>query len=172
MKSPDESEFEELVELGATVGRALQEHGLLLAGAESCTGGLIGHILTETPGSSAWFAGAAVTYSYAAKVAVLGVRQSTLDAWGAVSSPCAAEMAEGARRLYGATPAYAVTGIAGPGGGSAEKPVGLTYLAVAGIGDVRIEKHIWTGSRSRNKLSGARAVLEMILRALNEYAAG
>lgn len=157
----------ELVALGAEAGKLLQAHGLTLAGAESCTGGLLGHILTETAGCSAWFVGSAVTYSNQAKLTVLQVDPATLERHGAVSAACAAEMAAGAQRLYNASLALAITGIAGPDGGSADKPVGLTFVALAGAGLTPVsERHVWSGDRSANKLDSARAALELLLRFL------
>ncbi len=159
--------FAELVTLGATAGQTLAAHGLTVAGAESCTGGLLGHILTETAGSSAWFLGSAVTYSNQAKIAVLQVNPATLETYGAVSAECAAEMAAGAQKLYSASLALSITGIAGPGGGSADKPVGLTFVALAGAGITPVgERHVWQGDRAANKLDSARAALELLLRTL------
>jgi PncC family amidohydrolase len=162
---------QELVALGAEVGRALQERGWWVATAESCTGGLVGHLLTETPGSSAWVSGGAITYSNEAKVSVLGVNSQTIERHGAVSAECAAEMAAGALRLLGADFALALTGIAGPGGGTAEKPVGLTFVALGcapetGIASA-VERHVWKGDRSQNKFESARAALQLLQRALH-----
>ncbi len=108
----------------------LLQRGLTLALAESCTGGLIAKTLTDRPGSSAYFAGSAVTYSNQSKVNVLGVPQSILEEHGAVSPECALAMAEGARRVFSADIAVSVTGIAGPDGGTQEKPVGTVYSAI------------------------------------------
>jgi nicotinamide-nucleotide amidase len=110
--------------------RALQEKGLTVATAESCTGGLIGKRITEVPGSSQVYGFGVVTYANEAKMKLLGVKEETLKQYGAVSPQTAAEMAAGARSLSGADIAIAVTGIAGPGGGSTEKPVGLVYIGV------------------------------------------
>jgi len=163
--------FADVVTLGATLGHALMERGWTLSTAESCTGGLIGHALTETPGSSAWYVGGAITYSNEAKIAILGVHAATIDEYGAVSAQCAREMAEGVRRLYGSQLALSVTGIAGPGGGSLEKPVGLVYIGFSHYGlfsqaAVRAERYIWGRDRSGNKLESARAALEIALLAL------
>jgi nicotinamide-nucleotide amidase len=114
-----------------TVGRILRERGLTLAVAESCTGGLIGHRVTEVPGSSAYFLLGVATYSNAAKEQVLGVSPDTLAAHGAVSTETAEAMAEGVRRLAGADLGVSTTGIAGPGGGSDEKPVGTVCVGIA-----------------------------------------
>lgn len=107
------------------------EAGATLVSAESCTGGLIGAALTSIAGASAMFDRGLITYSNQAKIDLLGVEPATLEAHGAVSMPVALEMATGARQRSGTNAAVAVTGIAGPGGGSEEKPVGLVYIAVA-----------------------------------------
>ncbi len=121
----DEETLEEVV------GRLLRARGLTLAVAESCTGGLLGGRLTNIPGSSDYFLGGIISYSNAVKEAVLGVPAATLAAHGAVSAETAGAMAEGARRVTGADIGVSVTGVAGPGGGTAEKPVGLAYLGLA-----------------------------------------
>jgi nicotinamide-nucleotide amidase len=119
-----------------TVGRLLRERGLTVAVAESCTGGLIGSRITDVAGSSAYFLLGVIAYSNEAKQNLLGVRAETLAAHGAVSPETAAEMAEGVRRAAGAALGVATTGIAGPGGGSAEKPVGTVCVGVAWEGGV------------------------------------
>jgi len=152
------------VELARQLGVALTGQKLTCASAESCTGGLIGHLITEIPGSSAYFAGAAVVYSYAAKEHVLGVEHATLLQCGAVSAEVAAQMASGARRLYGVDIAVSVTGIAGPGGSLPGKPTGTVYLHVRGTGNYeRGAHHVWLGDRSTNKLLSALAALRMVL---------
>ena len=115
--------------LEAQVGAALLRRKWTIATAESCTGGLISHLLTNIPGSSAYVMGGVVTYSYESKVALLDVQWGTLDAHGAVSEEVAVEMARGARALFDVDLAVSVTGIAGPGGGTPEKPVGLAWFA-------------------------------------------
>jgi len=120
---------DDLLALAGQLGRELCEAGHLLALAESCTGGWIAHSVTEIAGSSAWFDRGFVTYSNAAKIAMLGVNDATLQAHGAVSAQTAAEMVAGALMHSDADIALAVTGIAGPGGGTAEKPVGLVFIA-------------------------------------------
>lgn len=163
--------FADVVTLGATLGHALLERGWTLSTAESCTGGLIGHALTETPGSSGWYTGGAITYSNDAKIAVLGVHAATIEEYGAVSAQCAREMADGVRRLYGSQLALSVTGIAGPGGGTPDKPTGLVYIGFSHSGilaqqSLRAERHVWERDRSGNKLESARAALEIALRSL------
>jgi PncC family amidohydrolase len=150
--------------LPSELGRLLSARGLTLALAESCTGGLIGSLITDVAGSSDYFLGSAVTYANSAKQNLLGVRHETLLAHGAVSAETAAEMAQGARRIFGADIAAAVTGIAGPGGDMPGKPVGLVYIhlstAAAEIG----ERHVWDADRMGNKLLSAEAVLRLVTR--------
>jgi nicotinamide-nucleotide amidase len=119
----------ELLQLAAQLGRSLQAKGEKIATAESCTGGWIAQMITEIAGSSAWFDRGFVTYSNAAKVQMLGVRPETLQQYGAVSAETAREMVNGALAHSEATCAIAVTGIAGPDGGTLEKPVGTVYIA-------------------------------------------
>ena len=118
----------EMRELAAAVGQLLLARQMTCATAESCTGGLVGHWITEIPGSSAYFVGAAVVYSYEAKERLLAVDHEILLQEGAVSAPVAQQMAQGARRLFDVDVAVAVTGIAGPGGGLPDKPTGTVYL--------------------------------------------
>ena len=155
--------YAQAVTLAGRVGEKLRARRMMGATAESCTGGLIGHLITEVPGSSDYFAGGAVVYSYAAKEAVLGVDHRILLAEGAVSAPVAQQMAQGALRLYAADVAVAVTGIAGPGGGLPGKPSGTVYLHVsAADGYERGERHVWESDRSGNKLLSAVRGLEMV----------
>ncbi len=155
--SNDSPSVEDLVALAAEVGEALRRRGQTMATAESCTGGLIGHVLTETPGSSEYFVGGAIVYSNTAKNLVLGVDAGTLAALGAVSAPVAAQMAQGARRLYGADVAVAVTGIAGPGGDTPGKPSGTTYLHVShGNGVERGFHAVWTATAPPTSASAPR----------------
>lgn len=128
--------------------RTLGSMGLTLACAESCTGGMIGAAMTDMPGSSSVFLGSAVVYSNDAKEKVLGVRHRTLLDHGAVSAETASEMVRGAMRIYGSDTAIAVTGIAGPGGATAEKPVGLVYIAVADGPRVVVSKNNFGGDRA------------------------
>jgi PncC family amidohydrolase len=115
------------------IGKALSARGLTLATAESCTGGLIGHRITNVAGSSAYYLGGVIAYDNRIKAGLLGVSEADLASYGAVSEPVARQMAEGVRTRFGADYAVAVTGIAGPGGGSEDKPVGLVYVAVARV---------------------------------------
>ena len=150
------------------LGALLRAKGLTLATAESCSGGLIGHRITNVAGSSAYYIGGVVSYSNDAKERLLGVKSESLAMHGAVSETVAREMADGARRRLGADIAVAVTGIAGPGGGTAEKPVGLVHMAVSGEGWTRAERTVFLGNREQIKSQTA----ERALRLLNEAIAG
>jgi PncC family amidohydrolase len=150
--------------LEARVGEVLLAKGWTVCAAESCTGGLVLHRLTNIPGSSAYVLGGVVAYSNAVKQSVLKVRQGTLIAYGAVSEPTAIEMAQGARALTGADVAVSITGIAGPGGGTPEKPVGLVYIALAGPDGLQtVQRHQWDGDREAIKDASATAALQLIL---------
>ena len=158
----------ELLELSQRVGRALMEKGAWVCAAESCTGGLILSSLTDCAGSSAYVQGGIVTYSNEAKMNFLKVCEATLMEHGAVSQATAAEMARGARALFGVDYALSVTGIAGPGGGTADKPVGLTYIGLAGPADLlRVERYVWSGDRVENKVASAAAALRLLLAAIS-----
>lgn len=153
----------ELMTLSQQVGALLLRKHYMLATAESCTGGLIGHLVTEISGSSAYFAGGAIVYSYEAKERVLGVKHETLMSVGAVSYEVAQEMALGALKLYNADVAVSVTGVAGPGGGSPDKPVGTVHIHLAAKdGFARAERFVWQSDRSGNKLLSAQAALQMV----------
>lgn len=140
----------------------LKAQGLTCATAESCTGGGIGSAITSVPGSSEVYAGGVVSYSNAVKHNVLGVSQESLDRHGAVSSEVAGEMAKGARRLLKVDLAVSVTGIAGPGGGSAEKPVGLVWFGVSSARGTRTEKAIFAGDRARVREQAVTHALGML----------
>jgi PncC family amidohydrolase len=152
-----------LVALAARVGAACLSIGARIATVESCTGGLIGHAITEIPGSSAYYLGGFVTYSDKAKGAMVGVPAEVLAAHGAVSAQTALAMAAGGRDRTGAEIGIAVTGIAGPDGGSPAKPVGLTYVAVADAAGSEVRRFVWTGSRAENKRASAEAALQLVL---------
>lgn len=154
-------------ELSTKVGLLLSQCGLTLALAESCTGGLIAHQVTNVPGSSAYFLGGVVSYANSSKAGVLGVSQATLDERGAVSEETASAMARGARELFRSDVAVSVTGIAGPTGGTEFKPVGLVYIALDAAGFHTCEKHVWPGaSRIDTKRRSAQAALELLVRYL------
>jgi PncC family amidohydrolase len=157
----------ELLDLAQRAGTALRERGIRLGTAESCTGGLIGHLITEVPGSSDYFAGALVTYANEVKVDLADVPPDVLEAHGAVSAQVARAMADGARRRLDVDVALSVTGVAGPDGGSDAKPVGLTYVAVAdGDGD-DVRRFVWDADRTGNKRLSAAAALELLLARLS-----
>lgn len=148
--------------LESVVVRALIEKGLTLALAESCTGGLIGSRITDISGSSAAFIAGFVTYSNQAKKELLGVDEQLLGEYGAVSEQVARAMAEGARRVTGADIAISVTGIAGPTGGTAAKPVGLVYMALSAAGKTIAFEHRFSGSRIDIKQRASQAALNML----------
>lgn len=160
------------MELEEALGDALIERGEFVAAAESCTGGLIGSLLTDVPGSSEYFDRSIVTYSYDAKLELLGVPREILDDEGAVSDPVAKQMARGVRDNAGVSWAVATTGVAGPSGGTEEKPVGTVHIAVAhaaewGTGDswCTVQRYVFDGTRTEIK----RKIAEQALRDL--YAA-
>ena len=140
----------------------LTAQGLTCATAESCTGGGVGSAITAVPGSSAVFAGGVISYSNDVKREVLGVKAETLQAVGAVSSETAAQMAEGARRLMKTDLAVSLTGIAGPDGGSDEKPVGLVWFGLATKDGVRTEKAIFRGDRAQVRAQAITHALGML----------
>jgi nicotinamide-nucleotide amidase len=150
----------------ALVAELLLESGATLAVGESCTGGGLGARLTAIPGASAWFLGGAITYADAAKVALLGVDPAIIAAYGAVSPECAAAMATGARTTLAATWALSVTGIAGPDGGSPEKPVGLVFVALAGPDGVVTAEHRFRGNRDVIRRRAQTAALHHLRTAL------
>ena len=137
--------------------------GLTVSTAESCTGGLVAHVLTEIPGSSAYFLGGIVAYADQTKRGALDVPAELIERHGAVSAQVARSMAEGARRRIGTDLAVAVTGIAGPGGGTDAKPVGLTYIAVDGPGGCEVRRFVWPHDRSGNKRASAGAAIELLI---------
>jgi nicotinamide-nucleotide amidase len=148
------------------VGKVLRNKGKTLAVAESCTGGKVGELLTRVPGASDYLLLDAVVYANSAKEAVLGVGQEVLRAHGAVSSETAAAMAEGALRVAGADIAVSITGIAGPGGGTEDKPVGTIWFGLARKGEPTITKHRklpW--GRDRVQILSAYIALELVRRA-------
>ncbi|NOZ48505.1 MAG: CinA family protein [Chloroflexi bacterium] len=160
--------YDQLLALSAAVGRQLRAQNRTLALAESCTGGLVSSLLTDVAGSSAYVLGGIVSYSNEAKMHLLGVQESTLLAVGAVSAEVAAEMGRGVRRCLGSDVALAVTGIAGPGGGTDEKPVGLVYVHLAAADADWGEKHVWPFDRRGNKLASAQAMLQLLQRYLGQ----
>ena len=156
-----------LVVLAARLQEGCLARGIRLATVESCTGGLVGHLITETPGSSGYYLGGFVTYSDELKQALVDVPGEVLAAHGAVSAQTAVAMAAGGRARTGADLGAAVTGIAGPDGGSDQKPVGLTYVAVTDATGSEVRRHLWPGGRTDNKRASAEALLELILERLD-----
>lgn len=146
----------------SVVGRFLRTRGLTLAIAESCTGGLVGSMLTREPGASEFLLLDAVTYANSAKTRVLGVDEDVLRAHGAVSHEVAALMAEGARRAATSDVALSLTGVAGPTGGSEEKPVGTVYIGVTGPKGTEVKHHVFPGERSQIQTIAAYAGLKIL----------
>ncbi len=149
------------------VGQALRERQIKLAVAESCSGGLISHLITNVPGSSDYFVLGAVVYSNSAKMQILGVSKLVLESFGAVSSECARAMAEGIKKVGGCDLGLAVTGIAGPGGGTPSKPVGLVFMALATKKSTTVREFRFPGSRLDLKEQTARQALGMVLEHLD-----
>lgn len=154
---------ESLVALAEAVGRAALARGLRVATAESCTGGLISGAITAVAGSSDWFECGFVTYSNAAKVRDLGVPPQTIGRFGAVSLEVAEAMAVGARRVSGADRALAVTGVAGPAGGTVEKPVGTVCFAWTGPGGTESSRRLLPGDRGAVRAESVRIALQGLL---------
>jgi len=156
-----ENSVEELLEI--QIGNLLRSSGQKLATAESCTGGLIGHRITNIPGSSDYYLGGIVAYAYEAKVALLGVSWNTLHAHGAVSRETVLEMSGGARQALSADLAVSVSGIAGPGGGLPGKPVGTTWIGLSTEDGDWARVFCFSGDREQNKLFSADVALKFIL---------
>jgi nicotinamide-nucleotide amidase len=152
----------------AYVGRLLRERSMTLAVAESCTGGMVGALITDVPGSSDYLLLDAVTYSNSSKSKVLGVNEDLLRAYGAVSSECAGAMAEGARRLADSDIAVSITGIAGPGGGTETKPVGTVWLGLSQRdAPAETQSHLLTGDRDRIRKLTAYLALRWVAQAVS-----
>lgn len=152
------------------VAKLLEQKRLHVTTAESCTGGLIAGTLVNVSGISSWFGEGYVTYSNEAKQKLLGVSHETLETYGAVSEQTASEMAVGAANAANAEVSIAVTGIAGPDGGTAEKPVGLVYMGCFCKGSLRVERHVFQGDRSSVRSQSVQAALELLKRMLEETA--
>lgn len=150
------------------VGGLLDQKGLTLGFAESATGGLISHLVTNVPGSSDYYKGSVTAYSNQVKINLLGVMEKTIKKYGAVSSQVAEEMAKGGRRLLDVDICLADTGIAGPGGATQGKPVGLFYIGLSHEAGTSSRKHNFQGNRQQNKQAAAEAVLNW----LKEYLLG
>jgi len=158
-----------MAETARRIGQMLTEKGLTLGTVESASGGLIAKLITDIPGSSAWFRGAVVSYSNEVKVKLAGVDAATISQYGAVSPETAAEMAAGGRLALEADICLSDTGIAGPGGGSAEKPVGLFYFGLAHGGGTITKEHRFEGERTTNRESAAAAALQWLAEFLEDY---
>ena len=152
--------------LAAALVAALESKGLTCATAESCTGGGVGSAITSVAGSSAVFLGGVVSYSNDVKADVLGVSRDSLARVGAVSSEVASQMATGARRVIGSDLAVSLTGIAGPGGGSAEKPVGLVWFGLATPSGVSTQSRIFSGDRAAIRAAAVEHALCLLLSAV------
>lgn len=153
-------------QLEVLVGRLLASSGQTLAVAESCTGGLLGSLLTDVPGSSEYFLGGVIAYHDRLKMELLGVSKRTIVQYGAVSMECALEMARGVRSRTQAGIGVAITGIAGPTGGTTEKPVGTVYISLVSLARDYSEitmRYQWQGDRLSNKRESAEAALRMIV---------
>jgi PncC family amidohydrolase len=150
------------------VGELLSSHGLWLAVAESCTGGLIGHLLTNVAGSSRYYMGSVTAYANEAKVRLLGVSRETLEKYGAVSSETVIEMARGVRITLAADIGISVSGIAGPGGGTPEKPVGTVWVGLSTPFQEYSRHYIWSGDRLAVKERSAQAALNLLVEYLQK----
>lgn len=156
-------------ELEDRLGTALKRAGYRLATAESCTGGLVGHLITNVPGSSDYYLGGVTAYSNEIKQALLGVRPDTLDQFGAVSQETVIEMARGVRERFGAVAGgnrvigVSVSGIAGPGGAMPGKPVGLVWIGLSTPDGEAAYRYVYTGGRVENKESSAWQALQLVL---------
>ncbi len=158
-------------QLAARLGAALRAAGKTIACAESCTGGLVTSRLTDIPGSSDYVMGSIVSYTNDIKERLVGVRHETLAAHGAVSPETAREMADGIRRVIRTDLGLGITGIAGPGGGTAAKPVGLVYIAVSSEKGTRVTENHFSGTRTEVKQQTSDAALALALDALTEVQA-
>ncbi len=149
--------------LEARIGAALRQRGLRLAAAESCTGGLVGHRITNIPGSSTYYVGSVTAYAYEAKVRLLNVKWETLEAHGAVSEEVVREMADGVRKTLAADIGISISGIAGPGGGTEEKPVGMVCFGLSSPELVWATTRHFKGDRLAVKEQSADFILESLL---------
>jgi len=148
-----------MANLEQETGSLLKQKGLTLGVVESATGGLISHLITNVPGSSDYFKGSVTAYSNETKIKVVGVKEDTINAYGAVSHQVAEEMAEGGRKLLAVDICLADTGIAGPGGATPGKPVGLFFIGLSHTSGNYSQEHRFSGNREQNKESAAKAAL-------------
>ena len=149
------------------IGNILYERGLTISVAESCTGGFIGNLITNIPGSSRYFLGGVIAYSNQSKVDLLNVSFETIEKYGAVSDQTVREMAEGVRERFNSHMGLAVTGIAGPGGGSEEKPVGTVFIGLAVKNEAFSGRYSFRGTREQIKQKSAYTSLDCVRRYLN-----
>jgi len=154
--------------LEVQIGKLLRKRGWRLAVAESCTGGLVGHRITNVPGSSTYYMGSVTAYAYDAKVRLLDVKWETLEKYGAVSRETVIEMARGVRRTLASDIGLSVSGIAGPGGGTLDKPVGLAWIGISFAGVDEAWSHIWKGDRLQIKEGAAEGALRLLVNCLND----
>jgi nicotinamide-nucleotide amidase len=154
--------------MAEAIGKMLLPKGKSLAVAESCTGGFISHLITSVPGCSAWYKGSVTAYSNEVKEKLLGVNAETLTSFGAVSEETACEMATGARKVLNADFAVATTGIAGPDGGTPDKPVGTVWIAVAKDKTVKAKKFTFGDNRERNILRSGQTALQFLRQVIME----
>ncbi len=155
--------------IDARVSRLMTEAHLTVSVCESCTGGMLGSVITSFPGSSRYFVGGIIAYSDRVKKNVVGVKETTLERYGAVSAEVGEEMARGVRRMMASDVGVAITGIAGPGGGTVQKPVGLVYIAVAVKRRTVVRKLSLSGSRSRIRKTAVDQALMMLEETVNAY---
>ncbi len=148
-----------MTSLEQEVGNLLRQKGLTLGVIESATGGLISHLITNVPSSSDYYKGSVTAYSNEVKIKIVGVKEDTINKYGAVSSQVAEEMAQGGRRILAADICLADTGIAGPSGATPGKPVGLFYIGLSHQAGTYSQKHNFQGSREQNKLDATEAAL-------------
>lgn len=166
-----QSEYSDLQSLAQAVGAVLQERNLLLTAAESCTGGWLAQVVTSIAGSSSWFERGFVTYSNQAKSEMLGVRESTLQRYGAVSEPTVLEMAQGAINNSQAAVSVAISGIAGPGGGTEQKPIGTVCIAWSRRGGTtQVESFLFSGDRTEVRRQAVVKALQGVLHIIQEEA--
>jgi len=151
-----------MTNLEQEVGNLLRQKGLTLGVVESATGGLISHLITNVPGSSDYYKGSVTAYSDEVKVKIIGVKEDTINKYGAVSYQVAEEMAQGGRKILASDICLADTGIAGPGGATLEKPVGLFYIGLSHKAGTCSQKHNFQGNREQNKRNTAEAALGLL----------
>jgi PncC family amidohydrolase len=161
-------DIDTLISLSVKLGTILKSKNKKIAFAESCTGGLLSSLITEVPGSSEYFDRGFVTYSNESKMEILGVTKEIIERYGAVSYECAKAMVEGLRRISKCDVCVAITGIAGPTGGTPDKPVGLVFMSFSIDGNVYIEKHIFKGTRREIRLSTVEFVFNFLIKNLSK----